>query len=313
MPARWPWDRPVLNRIHFDIVGGCQLRCVGCPNSTILPKVTRIKPDVFAACLANIDVRYVKLFRPFNYGEPLLHDNLPAIFDAIASVPKFKIRFLEISTNAQFARWDQVEDVFKRRLLNRFVVSCDGDGTPESYEKFRPPGKWETLIAFLAKVKELRDRHAPDMELMTRTVYFQPADMERWRSVLEPHGFRPEFRRWLNLVGGAENHSGRHWQPVEGLCSFVESDDQLFVDADGTVVPCCAHPRASDFGNLRTQTWSEIVAGRKRRDFIELLETERASMDICGQCEFGPRPAKPAMGARIARLFGAEAPRLEGP
>jgi radical SAM protein with 4Fe4S-binding SPASM domain len=286
---------------------------VGCPNSTILPKVTRIKPDVFATCLANIDVRYVKLFRLFNYGEPLLHDNLPAIFDVVATIPRFKIRFLEMSTNAQFARWDQIEEVFRRKLLNRLVVSCDGDGTPESYEKFRPPGKWETLIEFLEKARELRDRHDPGLELMTRTVYFEPADMTRWRAVLEPRGFRPEFRRWLNLVGGAETHAGREWRPVEGVCSFLEDEEHLFVDVDGTVVPCCAHPRASNLGNLRTQTWSEIIAGQKRREFIEMLDTKRASMDICGQCEFGPRPPKAPVRERIGRLFGGEPPRLEGP
>jgi radical SAM protein with 4Fe4S-binding SPASM domain len=151
------------------------------------------------------------------------------------------------------------------------------------------------------------------MELMTRTVYFKPADMDRWRVVLEPRGFRPEFRRWLNLVGGAETHAEREWRPSEGVCSFVEGDDQLFVDVDGTVVPCCAHPRAGDFGNLRTQKWSEIVAGQKREEFIDLLNTKRASLDICGQCEYGPSAAKAPMGTRIAKLFGRKASALEGP
>jgi radical SAM protein with 4Fe4S-binding SPASM domain len=308
-----PWNRPALERLHFDIVGGCQLKCVGCPNSTILPKVTRIRPAVFATCLANIDVRYVKLFRLFNYGEPLLHDDLPAIFDALATAARFRVRWLELSTNAQFARWDQIAEVMRRRLLNRLVVSCDGDGTPASYERFRPPGKWETLIEFLAKAKELRDRHDPALELMTRTVYFQPADMARWRGVLEPRGWKPEFRHWINLVGGAEEHSGRDWRPAQGVCSFVEEADQLFVDADGTVVPCCAHPRAGKFGNLCTEKWSEIVAGRARRDFVEMLREDRSAMDICGKCEFGPRDPKRSIGARIARFYSGAAPRLEGP
>jgi radical SAM protein with 4Fe4S-binding SPASM domain len=306
---RWPWDNAYLDKVHFDIVGGCQLRCVGCPNSTILPKVTRIKPDVFAQCLGNIDVRYVKYFRPFNYGEPLLHDNLPAIYDVLATAPKFKIGFLEMSTNAAFARWDQVEDVFRRRMLNRLVVSCDGDGTPDSYERFRPPAKWDGLIEFLDKARELRDRYAPDMELMTRTVYFKDEDKARWRAVLEPRGFRPEFRRWLNLVGGAESHAGRDWRPAQGMCSYVENNRELYVGADGTVVPCCAHPNAGDFGNLRTHKWSEIVGGQKRRHFVELLETKRAEMDICGQCEFGSKQ-RPSIGQRLGRFVGHKKPAL---
>src|SRR5581483_1018256 len=78
-----------LDVVHFDIVGGCQLRCVGCPNSTILNKVTRQTPSDFAACLSNIDVEHVALFRLFNYGEPLLHDDLPGVFDALESAPSF--------------------------------------------------------------------------------------------------------------------------------------------------------------------------------------------------------------------------------
>jgi len=276
-----------LASVHFDVVGGCQLRCVGCPNSTILNKVTQIEPSTFGACLRNIDVEQVGIFRLFNYGESLLHHDLPGIFDQLARAPSFAIGFLEISTNAQFARWDQVEDVFRRRLLNRLVVSCDGDGTPSSYERLRPPARWEKLIAFLTKARELRNRHCPDMELMTRTVVFDASDMTRWNAVLEPLGWRPEFRRWINLVGASEDLSGREWQPGRGLCPFVEAMRGLYVDWNGTVVPCCAHPRAGDFGNLATQKWSEIFSGKKRRDFLEQLERDRAPMDICGSCEFG--------------------------
>jgi radical SAM protein with 4Fe4S-binding SPASM domain len=276
-----------LATLHFDIVGGCQLRCVGCPNSTILNKVTRIEPSTFGSCLRNIDVDHVEKFRLFNYGESLLHDDLPAIFDELARAPSFSIGFLEISTNAQFARWDQVEDVLRRGLLNRLVVSCDGDGTPLSYERLRPPAQWAKLVAFLAKVREVRDRHCPEMELMTRSVIFDEVDMTRWNAVLEPLGWRPEFRRWINLVGAAEDLSDRDWQPGHGLCPFVKAPAGLYVDWDGTVVPCCAHPRAGNFGNLATHKWSEIFSGNLRRDFIEQLQADRSSMDICGKCEFG--------------------------
>jgi radical SAM protein with 4Fe4S-binding SPASM domain len=293
--ASAPLNR-VLASVHFDIVGGCQLRCVGCPNSTILNKVTRIEPSVFGSCLANIDVDHVAIFRLFNYGESLLHDDLPAIFDELETAPRFSIGFLEMSTNAQFARWDQLEDVLRRRRLNRLVVSCDGDGTPASYERLRPPATWEKFMAFLVKARRLRDQLCPDMELMTRTVVFDVAHTAAWKTVLEPLGWRPEFRWWINLVGASEDLSGRNWQPGEGTCPFVRGGDNLYVDWNGTVVPCCAHPHAGDFGDLSTQKWSAIVSSAKRADFGEQLETNRAAMDICGKCEFG---AKSDLGAYL--------------
>lgn len=280
-------EKRALATLHFDIVGGCQLRCVGCPNSTIANKVTRIEPTVFGACLRNIDVDHVAVFRLFNYGEPLLHDDLPAIFDQLAVAPNFSIGHLELSTNAQFVRWDQLEDVFRRRMLNRLVVSCDGNGTPASYERYRPPAKWDKLLAFLTGASALRDRYCPNMELMTRTVITDLGDMPIWNALLEPLGWRPEFRRWINLVGASEDLSARDWRPGEGLCQYVEPPLQLYVDWNGTVVPCCAHPRASNLGDLSKQRWSEIHFGEKRRAFVGALQHDRGSLDICAKCEFG--------------------------
>jgi len=62
-----------LFAVHFDIVHGCQLRCVGCPNSTLEPKIHRIPVEDFALCLGNIDVERIHTLRLYNYGEPLLH------------------------------------------------------------------------------------------------------------------------------------------------------------------------------------------------------------------------------------------------
>ena len=283
--------------VHFDIVGGCQLRCVGCPNSTILNKVTCADPAVFGTCVRNIDVDRVGIFRLFNYGEPLLHDDLPAIFAELERNASFSIGFLEMSTNAQFVRWDQLEAVLRKRQLNRLVVSCDGDGTAASYERLRPPAKWDKLMAFLAKARELRDRLCPDMELMTRTVIFDDADQPAWNAVLEPLGWRPEFRYWITLVGASENLSGRDQDVGEGLCPFVEPT-QLYIDWNGHVVPCCAHPRAGDYGDLAVERWSEIVAGAKRRAFLERLAKDRSSMEICGSCKFG---AASDLGSYLAR------------
>jgi len=50
------WRTQGLRKVHFDIVDGCNLKCVGCPNSTMTKKVRRIDEQTFEACLQNIDV-----------------------------------------------------------------------------------------------------------------------------------------------------------------------------------------------------------------------------------------------------------------
>lgn len=288
-----------LFSVHFDIVHGCQLRCVGCPNSTLEPRIWSIPVEDFGRCLGNIDVERIHTFRLFNYGEPLLHRQLSAI---VGEIPKqrWKVSVVEVSTNGQWVDWDEFEAMVKLEVVNKLVVSCDGDGTPESYERLRPPSEWEKLVEFLERARYLRDRWAPAMQLWTRTVIQKRADAQRWEDFLRPRGWMPEFRRWMLLPGSKENLTGRGVTVPRGSCVFFADAceftshpwfgeiNQLYLDADGTVVPCCMHPQAGVFGNLKTQKYSEILNGAARRVMKQVMQDNRAAMPVCGRCDVGP-------------------------
>lgn len=156
-----------LYMLHFDIAHGCQLRCVGCPNSTLLPKIKRISVEDFRTCLGNIDVEHIHTMRLFNFGEPLLHKHLAEIISVIPQ-QRWKVSIVEISTNAQLVNWADFENALKLEVVNRLVVSCDGDGTPEEYERLRTPSKWSHLLEFLDRARELRDRWSPALQLVTK-------------------------------------------------------------------------------------------------------------------------------------------------
>jgi radical SAM protein with 4Fe4S-binding SPASM domain len=275
----------IIDKFHFEIVRGCQLRCVGCPNSTLQPKVQRIAVDDFDRFLHQVDVRHVGYLRLFNFGEPLLHKDLAGV---LSQIPKqnWSVGRVEISTNGQFADWEQIAEAFKTGVLGQLVVSCDGDGTAESYERLRPPSKWDKLIEFLERTKELRDRHQPDLPLITRTICPDPQQQARWKSVLEPRGWQPEFRDWLYLPESEQNMTGRDPEVPATICSFQAAADRLYVDWDGTVVPCCVHPRAGTMGNLASQTYNEIMAGPMRAAFVRTMAGHRKRMPICNACSF---------------------------
>lgn len=287
--------------LHFDIVHGCQLRCIGCPNSTILPKVARIAVEDFERALRNIDVERIHTMRLFSFGEPLLHKELSQI---VACIPRqrWKTSIVEISTNAQHVYWDDFEEMLKLEVVDRLVVSCDGDGTPAEYERLRPPSDWDKFIEFLERVRVLRDKWSPGLQLVTRTVCNPepPENRQRWRDILIPRGWTPEFRRWMTLPQAAENVTGRRFSMPQGVCAFLAEPEQyvnhpwngqinlLHVNHDGTVVPCCAHPMAGRFGNLFEKTYNEILAGPERAAFVALMARDRASMPICNECDIGP-------------------------
>lgn len=288
--------------VQFDIVHGCQLRCVGCPNSTLLPRIGRIAVSDFDRALRNIDVERIHTFRLFNFGEPLLHKELARIVECIPR-QSWKASIVELSTNAQQVDWEDFEQMIRLEVVNRLVVSCDGDGTPEDYERLRPPSRWSRLIEFLDRARELRDRWAPAMQLATRTIC-EPepaASRQRWRDLLQPRGWVPEFRRWMALPESAVNMTRRELQVPPGVCGFLADPSEfaghhpwhgqinlLYVDCDGTVVPCCMHPQAGVLGNLFTQTYNEILQSRQRAEFIAQMRRERASMPVCGRCDLGP-------------------------
>lgn len=284
---------------HIDVVHGCQLRCVGCPNSLLQPKVVPVEPAFFARMLGNIDVERIHTLRLFNFGEPLLHKRLSEL---VAMIPKqrWSVQEVEISTNAQKVHWDDFERALAANVVTRLVVSADGDGTQEDYERLRPPSKWPKLIEFLERTKALRDRLCPSMQLVCKSVSEVPEHRARWREVLEPRGWAPEFRRWMWLPGSERNMTGRRITTPEGPCFFMahwsefqsrDWDGQvtlLYVDADGSIVPCCMHPGAAVLGNLGEMSFNDMLAGKARAGFIEAMREGRRAMPICGDCDVGP-------------------------
>jgi MoaA/NifB/PqqE/SkfB family radical SAM enzyme len=277
--------RPVvIAKIGFDIVHGCQLRCVGCPNSIIEPEIRFVTRETFRRCLGNLDVARIRAFRLFNFGEPLLHPDLAGLLEDMRPF-RSKIEKIEISTNAQHPDASRLEAAFRTGMLSSLAVSCDGDGTAEDYERLRPPGKWLRLMKFLADAKRLRDAYAPGLTLLTRTICVSPEGQARWRQVLEPMGWSPRFRGWMDLPGSKRTESGaNHPPPGRGVCPYLNEETYCYVDDDGTVVPCCVHPRAAVLGDLSEQPFSSILFGSARRQLIRDIVLRRNTLPVCGEC-----------------------------
>lgn len=269
-----------INKIGFDVVAGCQLRCVGCPNSQIHPTVRFITEEDFVTCLGNLDTPHIRLMRLFNFGEPLLH---PALPELLAKIPqqKFTVQEVELSSNAQHNDWKKLAEVFKVGVITNFFVSCDGDGTPEEYERLRPPGKWERLIEFLTRASEFKRQYAPNVKLITRTICTSEEGRKRWTKLLEPLGWETYFREWFYFP---EASTDWQCQIPQQACKHIHYRNKLYVDVDGTVVPCCAHPRAFVMGNLKTQTYTQIIKGMKRKINFLNMEFNRKNMAVCGKC-----------------------------
>lgn len=275
-----------LEKFHFDIVHGCPMACVGCPMSTVRWKLRFAEPQQWGQCLQNVDVKRVKLFRLFNFSDPLLHPNLPEFLPYIRKAP-WKADRVEISTTGQFFDEPKLIDTMKRQVLTHLFVSCDGDCTQESYETLRPPSKWDKLWRFLIDVRRLRDKYSPRLYLGTRTICKDKEARKRWRNALLRVGWVPKFRAWKNMPESIDVPSGRETVVPSGVCVFMDKRKgrRLYVDADGTVVGCCQHPRALVLGSLEKQKYSKILSGPQRIQALHDLNHIRCEMEVCGKCE----------------------------
>jgi len=274
-----------IEKFGFDIVHGCQLKCIGCPMSTKNEKIKFMDLGLAKKMLANVDVRAVKIMRLFNFGEPLLHPQLPEMVELINEQP-FIIRELEVSTNGQYYNEESLKKTFSIGAISQFWVSCDGDGTEKSYERLRPPAKFEKLIDFIEKVKILRDEYCPDMFLGTRTICNTNVGKVRWKKLLLPRGWEPDFRNMSNFPE-SELIKKKTINVGKGICKFLNYEiggRRLYVDYDGTMVPCCRHPRALVLGNLLEGKYTEIINSEPYLRAVRSLK-RRMYVPICCNCD----------------------------
>ena len=271
-----------LQRLGIDIVGGCQLRCVGCPNSTLPHPIRFMSPDTFSRILGNVNVGHVEYLKLYNFGEIMLHNDL---LEMVVQIPKqrFSVRHVEISTNGQCINKD-LEGVIGSNIITRFGVSVDGDCTPEEYERLRPPGKWDKLCEFLRFV-QMYGIKKTRTEFFLKVICTDKASEPKWTSFAARFGAKVEFRKWRKAADSIM-FQGFNVNARTGPCKHVESTRiRCYVDWNGDVVPCCCHPRASVFGNLKEQKFSEIYKGKDRESFIRLMRRHRKEHKICGKCE----------------------------
>lgn len=195
--------------------------------------------------------------------------------------------------------------MLKLNIVNTLVISCDGNSTPEDFERLRPPAKWSKLMEFIERISRLHDRLQCRPAIKTRTVIEDQKSMHRWNSLLAPYPISPEFRGWKYLPEAVENMTGRDITPPAGVCLYVQKRSKLFIDHNGDVVPCCAHPNAGHFGNIGQTKFSEIVEGEQRRKFEKLMSNSRHTMPVCSKCDNGSVDA-PGLSA-IQNLPGLQA------
>ena len=233
----------------------------------------------------------------FTDGEPLFNKQLPEIITRLKQCEQPKIDTISISTNAQHRNLSILEKTLSTGMLDTLSISADGDGTKESYERLRPPGKFEILEDFIKSARRIIDEKGVNttitmgITLLHSTITKDSYKCDKnaksiWISKCGAYVDNFNFHPMLKMPGSLLDEQGafdhlEYYAPRDGACGSVVSPN-LYVDGKGIIQPCCWAIDVANLGDLNHQKFSQTFLSRL--SFKSILDADRLSWDPCSSC-----------------------------
>jgi radical SAM protein with 4Fe4S-binding SPASM domain len=277
----------------------CNLSCPTCPTGKgkIAPK-PQMSVERFDQVVTSLVPRLVTLAL-WNYGEPLLHRDLPAI---IARAKAAGVRVVKVSSNAHFLNGERGKSLLASGL--DVLILCVDGASEETYQVFRKGGDFASVaeqVAWICAEKKRLGLSRPHIDLQFIVMRHNEHEIDEIRRLAASWGI--DHLR-LKTVG-AEDDATRHLVPTTALLSRYREDgshnvrhpfctmawDHTVVNVDGSVTPCCyLRPDMGDafiMGNVFETPFDEIWRGERYRAFRGAMLDGRESMPVCNKCRGG--------------------------
>jgi radical SAM protein with 4Fe4S-binding SPASM domain len=277
----------------------CNLACPTCPTGKgkIAPK-PQMSVERFDAVVSALVPRLVTLAL-WNYGEPLLHRDLPAI---IARAKARGVRVVKVSSNAHFLNGERGRGLLASGL--DVLILCVDGASEETYQVFRKGGDFASVarqVAWICAEKKRLGIARPHIDLQFIVMRHNEHELDEIRRLAAEWGI--DHLRIKTV--GAEDPTTRYLVPTTKLLSRYREDgshnashpfctmawDHTVVNVDGSVTPCCyLRPDMGDefiMGNVFETPFDEIWQGERYRAFREAMLDGRESMRVCNRCRGG--------------------------
>ena len=307
LSLRRRWSR-VLGKPFFLMIeptNACNLRCPLCPTGrgTLGRKTGFLPLDLFRKCIGELGPYLIEI-NVSNYGEPMLHKDLPAM---IAAAKATGAR-VAMGCNGHFLDADSARQLIESGL-DLVYISFDGIDQ-ETYEKYRVRGDFakvcEGVRTLLAQRKAL-GRTNPFVELQFLVMKHNETQMEAFRAmadeigadrrIIKPVSFNvadwddPETRDAFadffpeNDAYRVYRREGEAWRwKKDGLAFCTAPWRSVTVLCDGSIVPCCRDPHGQHtMGNVADGVL-KVWNNKRFRAFRKHLATRRDKMPICMVC-----------------------------
>lgn len=245
-----------------DAVAACPLRCPYCPTGRGRDSGRRQKlvdPELVESLLREVG-DYLITINFFNWGEPLLHPELPRL---VASAKKHGI-FTCVSSNLNVENQAVLQGLVEAGL-DHLIISISGV-EQETYEQYHRGGKlsrvWRNL-EMLVEHRHRRGSRKPLIELKYLEFAHNQGEARPALNLARGRGVDTFFRRRCTTPQENADSPGVPSQDRWGRKSAGRACSQLWdtlvLNADGGIAPCCyLYDRADDFAQYEGHGFAEI-------------------------------------------------------
>ena len=282
--------------IYFDIVGGCNARCPYCLTGSSETRMSgEISPALFAQALEKLvregAIGSGSVLSLYNWGEPLLHSDLPEI---IRIINDHDVRYA-LSTNAY--RVPVINREFVRNLDHLIFSMCGF--SQASYDRIQRTDFDKARENITRIVKDCRGHgFKGDFRIFFHIYKFNEEEVDpckKFANILGIH-FHPQYailNRWDDLrklvIGelppetfsdisgdllGLDEIPG-FLKKKDAACRFLcPQFEYLVLTENGDVVTCCQLPKDRP----------EFQCGNILDDPLEDILERRRKMPVCEDC-----------------------------
>lgn len=280
--------------VYIEPTNACNCNCVICPRKSMTRRRGYMKMPLFEKIIEQITGTGPSEIRLFNFGEPTLHPELPAM---IKRCREAKLG-ASIQSNGVWLPEKLVEELLDAGL-NGIGVSVNGLDENE-YGTIRPGHKMEKVVSNLLRARAVANRKNKPFFIHI-TAQILKSDIGSRRPEIDAYA-----KKWLQIANkvavsglslydnimfankGSVTKSLTANLPRKGDADVacLEPFNRLIIKWDGRVTVCCADYDAKYVvGDTNTDSLPEIWGSDKMQAIRDVVKNRRySSHPLCREC-----------------------------
>ena len=278
-----------LFQVNIELASRCNLRCRYCALDPTRKEML-LDPELFIKFCSNLLTGGYKVnqFVLSHSGEALQH---PYFFLFLKTIKDYRKNggsgTVYLDTNLMLLDKLNADLITKSGIIDVIVCSIDGYDR-ESFERLRPPAKFDVVLENLIYLASLENR--PDIHINNgnETPILHEYSYEfKYLIARAEKMICYEFHDWggqIHPTPLTQKLYGPSFNPPKGLCQFAFRN--LVLLSDGTIGKCCRDLNGlTAYGDLKTNSLKEILNSRRRKfDLLKMYLRQRGRVAGCENC-----------------------------